>query len=621
MEKLSEREWGVNQRILTLDDASVAYYSKVPKEGDYSAIMGRKVDPKQSVALAHVVEVRALATASMDGAASDKAQVKKFGKQKTSQMFRITFYAGALVEGEASARHARRELEPQEKEKLKTWYFCMAEDDRANGTAGEWIVTLNARCLMEKNPDFEVDPHVVTQLKEDPNFKHLVLPKGVDVQGGSATRHNQNNSPRSGRDGPRSPRTAGGMATHREISEESFKPDRLRVSIEDAARQEDYTSAEGRSSGPDKGHPARQAEATGRGTAGQQRQSRRAGADGRWDQQFQNLWSCIVAADGNFAATMTLSEKLFHLAGQFNQEATRAVTTIVDEMHLPADEREYLPEGFLEPQHAMFYDSESDDFDGSLGSNSLVYLMPGMLVKLCRYGQKANRVNHRDLKKWEKAYEKLPFKHGCPSLAEPQMRKQFSRELNAAELFFDALFMTSSIDSKYRLRCPLMCKVDYRGFRAIAIATMPIRPERGMALGFDSDGKLQQLDGQLTTELQDVGQVLNLSDYKTKVKKTLFDGKSGGGGGTASQHQLAVEVQQFESVPISNFVKVYSQAEGTIEELRSTTLKALRRETRQLIRSHYIEPVQYVLKTDNIFPMDLDYEGHQKVPAVVKTDN
>lgn len=57
-----------------------------------------------------------------------------------------------------------------------------------------------------------------------------------------------------------------------------------------------------------------------------------------------------------------------------------------------------------------------------------------------------------------------------------------------------------------------------------------------------------------------------------------------------------------------------------IDELRSITLKEIRRETRQLIRSHYIEPIQYVLKTDNIFPMDLDYEGHQKVPALAKTE-
>ena len=55
------------------------------------------------------------------------------------------------------------------------------------------------------------------------------------------------------------------------------------------------------------------------------------------------MWSCLVAADGTFAAdntfaaTMTMSEKLFHLVGRFNEEATRIVTTIVDEMHLPAD--------------------------------------------------------------------------------------------------------------------------------------------------------------------------------------------------------------------------------------------------------------------------------------------
>ena len=51
--------------------------------------------------------------------------------------------------------------------------------------------------------------------------------------------------------------------------------------------------------------------------------------------------------------------------------------------------------------------------------------------------------------------------------------------------------MTSNLDSHYRLRNPLMCMVDYKGFRAIAIASMPIKPERGMALGFDQEGKFQ----------------------------------------------------------------------------------------------------------------------------------
>ena len=75
-------------------------------------------------------------------------------------------------------------------------------------------------------------------------------------------------------------------------------------------------------------------------------------------------------------------------------------------MHLPLDQKDpdLRPEDFLEPRHAMFYDAEAENFDGSLGGNALIYLVPGMLVKLCRYGQKANRVNQRDLKKWEKAY-------------------------------------------------------------------------------------------------------------------------------------------------------------------------------------------------------------------------
>ena len=105
VEKLSERAWGVNQRVLTLDGVSVAYYSKVPKKGDYSGIYGRRVDPKASVPLVHITAVAALSPASADGA-GDKAQIKKFGKGTASQMFRITFYEGAAVEGEATAKHA-----------------------------------------------------------------------------------------------------------------------------------------------------------------------------------------------------------------------------------------------------------------------------------------------------------------------------------------------------------------------------------------------------------------------------------------------------------------------------------------------------------------------------------
>jgi hypothetical protein len=57
-----------------------------------------------------------------------------------------------------------------------------------------------------------------------------------------------------------------------------------------------------------------------------------------------------------------------------------------------------------------------------------------------------------------------------------------------------------------------MSLVDFKGFRAIAVALLPIRPEQGISLGFDGDGKLQEIDYSLRTELEDVGSILNLAE-------------------------------------------------------------------------------------------------------------
>ena len=46
-----------------------------------------------------------------------------------------------------------------------------------------------------------------------------------------------------------------------------------------------------------------------------------------------------------------------------------------------------------------------------------------------------------------------------------------------------------------------MTSIDYKGFRAIAVAQLPIRPDQGMSLGFDREGKLHELDYSLRTEL------------------------------------------------------------------------------------------------------------------------
>ena len=99
-------------------------------------------------------------------------------------------------------------------------------------------------------------------------------------------------------------------------------------------------------------------------------------------------------------------------------------------------------------------------------------------------------------------------------------KKQFAREFLSFEVMIDALYLTTTIDSKYNIRVPLGAQVDYKGFRAIAVATIPISPKDGLVLGFNSTGQFQMLDYQLKMEFKYIGEVLNLKDSKTKIKLT-----------------------------------------------------------------------------------------------------
>jgi len=97
---------------------------------------------------------------------------------------------------------------------------------------------------------------------------------------------------------------------------------------------------------------------------------------------------------------------------------------------------------------------------------------------------------------------------------------------------FDALFLNSKPDGSFRLRVPLTTLVDYKGFRALAIAKIEISQQLNPALGFYG-GVYTCEDENLKQELGYVGDVLNLKDNKTKKKGYT---------------------QQFESVPVSNFI-------------------------------------------------------------------
>ena len=56
-------------------------------------------------------------------------------------------------------------------------------------------------------------------------------------------------------------------------------------------------------------------------------------------------------------------------------------------------------------------------------------------------------------------------------------------------------------------------------------------------------------------------------------------------------------------------------SEGMIEDLKNFSDKKIKKEASRLMKTNYIEPLQYVVKTDGLFPVDIDHELHQKVPT------
>jgi hypothetical protein len=52
--------------------------------------------------------------------------------------------------------------------------------------------------------------------------------------------------------------------------------------------------------------------------------------------------------------------------------------------------------------------------------------------------------------------------------------KLYGREFLSLDVMFDTLYLLSKPDATYKLRVPLCAQVDYKGFRAVAIAAIPV---------------------------------------------------------------------------------------------------------------------------------------------------
>ena len=52
------------------------------------------------------------------------------------------------------------------------------------------------------------------------------------------------------------------------------------------------------------------------------------------------------------------------------------------------------------------------------------------------------------------------------------------------DVLADILYGLSRKDADVKLRVPLSCIIDYKGFRCIAIAKVPVNAMQGLMLGF-----------------------------------------------------------------------------------------------------------------------------------------
>ena len=132
-----------------------------------------------------------------------------------------------------------------------------------------------------------------------------------------------------------------------------------------------------------------------------------------------------------------------------------------------------------------------------------------------------------------------------------QKWKLYGRQFLSMDVMFDALFLQSSSEAKYKLRLPLSALIDYKGFRCIAIAQISIYPQHGPTVGFHYE-KYQPLDPELKSTLEKVGEALHLKD--NRVVEELRQDR------TKQQTQIVRNyVTITEKVPISYFMKIYDQ--------------------------------------------------------------
>lgn len=162
--------------------------------------------------------------------------------------------------------------------------------------------------------------------------------------------------------------------------------------------------------------------------------------------------------------------------------------------------------------------------------------------------------------------------------------KQYSRQFNSMDVFFDTLYILSKDEKQPQLRVPLSCILDYKGFRCLAVGLIPL-DEYNLKVGLNVDNNFLQQPAFMSL-LSDAGQILGLKEVKVLFK-------------ALSSHQ---------NIPISTHIKVYAyqKTDNSDNEYRdSPTNKSKEHHFFEL--EYDVKPnsdLGYIFNTEYMYPLD-----------------
>lgn len=180
-----------------------------------------------------------------------------------------------------------------------------------------------------------------------------------------------------------------------------------------------------------------------------------------WDYQFQTLWSKTLKAQ-SFEDSLTNGIRLFKHLGAFRAKVLEISKLLVNEITLPDHDKRIFP---LE---------ESDSFQ--------TYEYQNIVLKVTPRNSRSPD--------WE----------------------TFAHEFRANNWLSDLVYSSGKNSPNFPLRVPLMCIVDFRGFRILATAKIPIEGDRTLIHGPKSDG-VYVAEHNLYSHLQEISQKAGIKEH------------------------------------------------------------------------------------------------------------